>query len=193
MSQEIGPLTLSERQLLMNTKPKASEWTEIGEVKITTTIFGAAKVSIVSKHPKLRRAIFWIALVVVAALAWVWWALFHPAEPPPKIEFVPPLSANGEANVLSFTPAVTPSSVISPPVKETSQSSNNQKNAGSMAAKPSLLNPLHKPPLATAVVPPRSAHPAASSQTAVDPSNKVEVSNPSARETLPVDPVKEKH
>jgi hypothetical protein len=193
MSQEIGPLTLSERQLLMDTQTKASEWTEIGEAKITTTIFGTAKICIVRKHDKIRGAMFWLALLVTAVLAWVVWETLHPAEPPQRIEFAPPITANGETNV-QFSPlVVVPVSAVSPTVKAAPQLSDIQKKTEPLAVKPAFSNPLHRPPQATVAAPPRIAYPVASSQSAVAPQNKADITNPPVRETLPVDPVKEKH
>jgi hypothetical protein len=78
MSHNSGQLDISERlTMASNSQPKASEWTEIGQVEVIHTIFGKAKVRIIRKHDKMRRLIFLVASVAVVIVLWEGWILFQ--------------------------------------------------------------------------------------------------------------------
>jgi hypothetical protein len=89
MVHEISQFDISDRQLLaVNAQPRAGMRSDIGEAKITRTIFGKAKVSVIREQDKKRRAWLLTALVVMAlaTAAWQWWVIsqeVEPLEPPP--------------------------------------------------------------------------------------------------------------
>ncbi len=107
MSHEIGQPDISDRQLM--TKSKASDWTEIGEAKITHSIFGKAEVRIVRKYDAPRRAlslVLLLSLLVVAA--WLGWVGYQQNYPAPSADLSSPLSAKDEVT--------TPAALINPPM-----------------------------------------------------------------------------
>jgi hypothetical protein len=72
-------------------------WTEIGEAQITHSIFGRAKVRIIRKHDKIRRAMWLMAMVVatvLAATAWQRWLVSQQTEALLSADTAPPLNAN---------------------------------------------------------------------------------------------------
>lgn len=85
MWYEISQYEIPSRQLLAtNRKPGVSSWTEIGEAKITHTIFGKAKVCVILEQGKKRRA--WLitamvlAVMALAAAVWQGWIPLHQTE-----------------------------------------------------------------------------------------------------------------
>jgi len=94
MWHEISQFDIPDRQLLA-TNPPSSEgrWLDIGEAKITHTIFGKAKVRIIREQDKKRRV--WLlsglalALMVLAAAAWRGWEGPQQADSSPPIVIMP--------------------------------------------------------------------------------------------------------
>jgi hypothetical protein len=83
MSHEIGQLDIPDPRLrTTSARPHANVWTEIGEARITHTLFGRAKVRIIRKHDKIRRALWLTALAAVAALAVTAWQSWLAAQQP---------------------------------------------------------------------------------------------------------------
>lgn len=113
MIHEISQLDIPDRQLLASdAQPRAGTWTEIGEAEITHTIFGRAKVRIIRKHDKTRRARLLTALVLaaLAVAAWQGWIASQQTE---SLQNADPLSA-GSAKVQVSAPAVQPENIEPP-------------------------------------------------------------------------------
>jgi hypothetical protein len=108
MSHEISQTDISGIQLRESkTQPKVSHSREIGEAQIVQTIFGRAKVRIIRKHDKLRRAMWLTAVVGVAAIsAFVWqgWYATQQPEPMQSAEPAPPASAAVHESASGFQP-----------------------------------------------------------------------------------------
>ena len=88
MAHEISLFDIPNRQLLAaKSQPKVSKRLDIGEVKITNTIFGKAKVEVVCARQKQRRTwlMFALAMVASAAAAWQGWVIYQQMQnvPPP--------------------------------------------------------------------------------------------------------------
>ncbi len=104
MSQDVNQLDIPDRQLLTsNARP--SIWTEIGDAKITYTIFGRAKVRIIRKHDNTRR-VLWLAGItaIVIAAAVVWQGLLAPqqTEPVQSEDLPPPVRAKAKVSSPAF-------------------------------------------------------------------------------------------
>jgi hypothetical protein len=80
MSGENSQPDITDRQMLAVGPQPASVWTEIGEARITHNIFGKARVRIIRKNDNIRRAMWWGAVIVIAAIAWQGWARFQRSE-----------------------------------------------------------------------------------------------------------------
>lgn len=109
MSHEIGQLDIPDPRLRTSSaSSRASVWTEIGEAQITHTLFGRAKVRIIRKHDKIRRALWLMAAVAVLTVtAWQTWLATQQAAAPQSAESAPPSSANAiEDAPLTQTEAV---------------------------------------------------------------------------------------
>lgn len=75
MPHDIDRLDIQERQLLMGeTQSRGSIWTDIGEAKVSHTIFGKARVRILRRQDAVRRAWRWTILGVAVAAGAVWLA-----------------------------------------------------------------------------------------------------------------------
>ncbi len=79
MSHEINRTDASDGQSQGGIK---GCWTDIGEATVTHTIFGNAKVRIIRRHDKRRRALWLMATgaMVITALAWQAWLPSQQAE-----------------------------------------------------------------------------------------------------------------
>ena len=78
MGQDTGQIDISDRQLLTSSsQAKASEWTDIGQAEVFHTIFGKAKVRIVRKNDKMRRVLYWLAIIAIVSIAGEAWFLFQ--------------------------------------------------------------------------------------------------------------------
>jgi hypothetical protein len=151
MSHEIGPLDISDRQMQENSPPKTSEWTEIGEAKITHTIFGKAEVRIVRKHDKIRRILSLIAMLVIGGAVLLGWRLYKQADlgvaSSLNAEVAAPVSQAEFNQTLAAPPTVT-DKASTPPQQVISQNSKLQeshdvKNAGPATAKPVVQKPFN--------------------------------------------------
>jgi hypothetical protein len=92
MVHEISQFDIPDRQLLAgNKQPGLEILTDIGEAKITRTIFGRTKVRVVRERDKKRRAWLLSALAVLAlsAVAWQGWFALQRSE---LLVAQPPLS-----------------------------------------------------------------------------------------------------
>jgi len=83
MWHEISQFDIPDRQLLAtSSQSSVGRWTNIGEAKITHTIFGKAKVRIICEQDKIRRArlLAALAVAVIAVAAWQLWMVANQAE-----------------------------------------------------------------------------------------------------------------
>jgi hypothetical protein len=94
---EISQFDIPDHQLLAtDAQQRVGMWTDIGEAKITRSIFGRAKVRVIRERDKKRRAWLLTALAVmaVAAAAWQGWIALQKSE-----LLAPPLSLNERIRV----------------------------------------------------------------------------------------------
>lgn len=169
MWHDISQFDIPDRHLrASNSRPRVSMWTDMGEAKITQTIFGRARVRVIREQDKRRRAWLLTALVVIAiaAAAWQGWVAYQRgqnAAPPLSLSEriragVPVIQSGG------ISPPATPPSVgIKPGMPPQTATNNPQsvplqptglKATEQMATKPVTAQPLiaSKPqaaPLAT--------------------------------------------
>jgi hypothetical protein len=194
MSQVIGQLNISERQMLMNTPPKVSDWTEIGTAEITHTIFGRAKVRIIRKHGKVNSSLLLMTLAAIAVVAWLGWFVFQRTGSSYSKDSSAHINTNGEeATAASQTDNISASATLPPRKSKTimpSQTMDSHKNESQQhvlknvvqkAAMPlrSNLSPNSK---VVAVALPRTTQTAASSPAAVTSLSKIESAPPSSVE-----------
>lgn len=138
MAHEIREYDIPDRQLLTtNSQSNAGRWTNIGEAKITHTIFGKAKVRIIREQDKVRRAWMLAGLVLVmaamATAAWQGWITSNQAESAQSTDPQFPLNAKGQGVAADsqpeYTPPVTQQSVVGK-VKAASQTGINNPLSG---------------------------------------------------------------
>lgn len=108
---EISQFDIPDRQLLAGkAQPRSDMRMDIGEAKITRTIFGRAKVRVIREQDKKRRA--WLltvlALMAIVAAAWQGWIAFQQMQ-----SAAPPLSLSERIKV--SPPAFQPESIPAPP------------------------------------------------------------------------------
>jgi hypothetical protein len=209
MSHEIGQLDIPDPRLRTSSaSSRASVWTEIGEAQITHTLFGRAKVRIIRKHDKIRRALWLTAMAAVAVLAvtaWQTWLAAQQAAAPQSAESVPPSSANAiEGASLTQSEAVPmpaaapmvqsnqpapervpqPAATPQTPVKPAPLATRNIAAKSPAATQPPVAPPPAKAPVTAAVATPRVAAPV----TPPAPSSPAEIpvlANPVAQESVP--------
>jgi len=105
MGHEISQFDIPDCQLLAtNSQPRVSFMSDIGEAKITHTIFGRAKVRVIREQDRKRRAWMLTVLVVtaIAAAAWQGWTIFQ------QMQYVAPpvpLSERIQVSAPVFRPA----------------------------------------------------------------------------------------
>lgn len=138
---EISQFDIPDRQLLAGkSQPRSDMRMDIGEAKITRTIFGRAKVRVIREQDKKRRA--WLltvlALMAIAAAAWQGWIAFQQMQ-----SAAPPLSLNERIRVSppAFQPEAIPET---PPSARDRQRTPTQMVIDSMATR---REPAPKPPL----------------------------------------------
>ncbi len=116
MGHEISQFDIPGLQkLATNAQPRVGMWTDIGEAKITHTIFGRAKVRVIRKQDKKRRSWLLIGLAVISTAAAVWqgWSVSQQTEP----LAAPPLSATVRVSTPIFQPEYIPPTATPPSVK----------------------------------------------------------------------------
>jgi hypothetical protein len=202
MSHEINQLDISGIQLRESkTQPKVSLSREIGEARIVHTIFGRAKVRIIRKDDKYRRAMWWTGIFVTAAISAVIWQEWYATEQTQPVQSDEPVlsgkpAANEAAPESRFesiaAPAIPPAVVIEPNVVSPADNSKQAIVQKSMQQPRAVINPAVKedvkPPVARpkpVVIPPRPV--------AVQPKPAAEkpsgVTQPVAAEKLQTPPV----
>lgn len=161
MGHEISRFVIPDHQLMAsNAQQRVGIWTDIGEAKITHTIFGRAKVRVTREQDKKRRAWLLTALAVMAIAAaawqgWIAWQQMQSAAPQlplsERIRVSAPVIQSGD-----ISPHATPPSVMSKPetqlqteiarlvtgLESAPQQPPGLKAAGQMAAKPVTAQPL---------------------------------------------------
>lgn len=117
---EMSQLDIPDRQLrTTSAHPRVSLSREIGEAQITHTIFGKAKVRIIRKHDNVRRALWWAAVMALAAVAWQGWvASQYPAPTDPASALGAKEQVNAPAAPVEniATPAPLPAEMSQPSV-----------------------------------------------------------------------------
>lgn len=116
MVHEISQFDIPVRQLLAtNAQPRVCMGTDIGEARITRTIFGRAKVRVILERDKKRRAwlLTMLAVTALAAAAWQGWIAWQQMQ-----SAAPPLSLSERIRVSApvfqsevISPSATPQSV----------------------------------------------------------------------------------
>lgn len=103
MNQQNSEFEISGIQLRESkTQPRVSMSREIGEAQIVHTIFGKAKVRIIRKHDKMRRALWWAGVAGAAAIAAVVWQqgwFAPPAESLQSADALPAASPEAKSSV----------------------------------------------------------------------------------------------
>lgn len=115
MGREIGQFYIPDRNLQESSSPSnVNVWTDIGEAKINQTIFGKAKVNVIRKQDRKRRAWLWatLALTAIAAASWQGWVTYQlrlRAAPPPSlsesIKVSPPVFQSVNSPLVAAPPA----------------------------------------------------------------------------------------
>lgn len=163
MGHEIGQFDIPDRQLLA-ASAQASMWSDIGEAKITHTIFGKPRVRVIREKDKILRA--WLlgalAVIVIAAAAWQGWVALRHSK---LFAVLPPLSER-----ISIGPPVYQHEIIAPASPRSSgkgkPESVIQTEIDSLVASPNTLPP-RPPPLNAAkpmIAKPVTAQPLAASK-----------------------------
>ena len=121
MTHDVNQLDIPDRELLAG-GARPNVWTEIGEAKITYTLFGRARVRIIRKHDNTRRILWLAAITVIVIAAAVWQGLLtqHQTEPVQSEDLPPPAQAKAKAGPPAFqseniaSPAIPPAAIKEP-------------------------------------------------------------------------------
>ena len=154
MGHEISQFDIPDRQLLA-TSAQAGMWSDIGEAKITHTIFGRARVRVIREKDKIIRAWLLAALAVIAlaAAAWQGWIALQQSK---LFAVLPPLSERISIGAPVFHPAT-----IAPAAARSSGGSKPesliQTEIDNLVASPNILPP--RPTSLNATNPPMAAKP----------------------------------
>jgi hypothetical protein len=107
MGHEISRFDIQDRQLLSGSA-KPGMWSDIGEAKITRTIFGRPKVRVIREKDRILR--IWLlaalAAMVLAAAGWQGWVALRQNE----MQTTPPLSERISVGPPVFHPEIIPPS-----------------------------------------------------------------------------------
>ena len=158
MGNEISQFDIPDRQLPAGSA-QAGSWSDIGEAKITRTIFGRTKVRVIRKQDKILRA--WLlgalAMTVIAVAAWQGWVALQHSK---MFAVLPPLSERISVSPPVYQPETTapaavrssgkgrPESVIQTEIDSLLSNPNarpprpTSSNAAPMTAKPVTAQPL---------------------------------------------------
>lgn len=115
MTHDVNQPDIPDRELLAGSA-RPNVWTEIGEAKITHTLFGRAKVRIIRKHDNARRIVWLagIAAIVVTAAVWQGLLIRHPAGPMQSEDMQPPTPTPAKEKV--SPPAFQSENIASPAI-----------------------------------------------------------------------------
>ena len=148
MRHEISQFDISDRQLLAtNAQPRVVRLMDIGEAKITRTIFGRTRVRVTRERDKKRRTWLLAALAVMAlaAAAWQGWIEFQQMQ-----SAVPPLPLSARIRVSA--PVFQPENIAPTPALERGKSETLlQTEINSLVASPNMLP--QRPPVLNATKP----------------------------------------
>jgi hypothetical protein len=139
MGHEISQFDIPDRQLMAGSG-QAGIWSDIGEAKITHTIFGRAKIRVVREKDKILRA--WLlavlAVIMLSVAAWQGWVALQQSK---LLADVPPLSERISVSAPVFHPEIIPSAKSSGRGRSESLI---QSEIDSLVASPNRLPP--RPP-----------------------------------------------
>ncbi len=152
MGHEISQFDITERQLLAGSA-QAGMRSDIGEAKITRTIFGKVKIRVIREKDKIIRA--WLlaalAIVAIAVAAWQGWIALQQSK---LLAIIPPLSER-----ISVSPPVfQPENISSAAARASGKSKPEsliQTEIDSLVASPNILP--QRPPAMNAPVPKTAA------------------------------------
>ncbi|HTN94975.1 MAG TPA: hypothetical protein VMJ33_10365 [Gallionella sp.] len=106
MGHEISQFDIPDRQMMISSA-QARMWSDIGEAKITRTIFGRAKVRVIREKDKVMRR--WLlavlAVTVLAIAAWQGWVVLQQSK---LLAATPPLSERISVSAPVFHPEILP-------------------------------------------------------------------------------------
>ncbi len=104
MGHEISQFDIPDRQM-MSSSAQARMWSDIGEAKITRTIFGRAKVRVIREKDKVIRTWLIAALVVtvLGVAAWQGWVALQQSK---LLADTPPLSERISVSAPVFHPEI---------------------------------------------------------------------------------------
>ena len=106
MGHEISQFDIPDRQLMAGSG-RPGMWSDIGEAKITHSIFGGARVRVIRERDKVVRA--WLlavlAAIVLAVAAWQGWILLQQSK---LLAATPPLSERISIGAPVFHPEIIP-------------------------------------------------------------------------------------
>jgi hypothetical protein len=136
MGHEISQFDIPDRQL-MASRGQSGMWSDIGEAKITRTIFGRAKIRVVREKDKILRAWLLAALAIITLSISVWqgWVALQQSK---LLADVPPLSERISVSAPVFHPE------IMPPAKSVGRGRSEsliQTEIDSLVASPNRLPP----------------------------------------------------
>ena len=162
MIQEISQFDIPNRLLLATGgQPARCRWTDIGEAKITHTIFGRARVCVIHEHEQKRRRMLLAALAVTALMAAAWqglivWQQIESAQNAAPL----PESARIRVSAPIFQPEYTPPPAAPAPPRIVAPQQ--------APVQPIAVKPVAAPPV-SATRPPLAASNAAKIQTDLPP------------------------
>jgi hypothetical protein len=169
MGHEISQFDIPDRQLMAGSG-QARMWSDIGEAKITHSIFGVARVRVIREKDKVVRAWLLAALLVIAlaVAAWQGWIALQQskllAATPPLSErisigapvfhpeIMPPAKAAGRGKSESLIQTEIDSLVSNPnarPPRPPALNANKPEDAIPVAAQPAMTGNTQPAPLAT--------------------------------------------
>jgi hypothetical protein len=159
MGHEISQFDIPDRQLLA-TSAQASMWSDIGEAKITHTIFGRARVRVIREKDKIIRAWLLAALaaIALAVAAWQGWIVLQQSK---LFAVLPPLSERISVSAPIYQPETItpvaarssgrskPETLIQTEIDSLVASPNTlpQRPPGLNSTKPMVANPVTAQPL----------------------------------------------
>lgn len=164
MGHEINQFDIPDRQMMISSA-QARIWSDIGEAKITRTIFGRAKVRVIREKDKVLR-VWLIAALAVTALAIAAWQGWVALQQSKLLAATPPLSERISVGAPVFHPEIFPPATARSSGRGKSESLI-QTEIDSLVASPNVRPPRPSSLIAPEPVPakPAAAQPLAASKT----------------------------
>lgn len=145
MGHEISQFDIPDRQLTTSSA-QARMWSDIGEAKITRTIFGRARIRVVREKDKIVRA-WLLAVLVVVVLAFAVWQGWIALQQSNLLAATPPLSERISVSAPVFHPEIVA------PAASRSASRGNPETLIQTEIDSMLSNPNARPPRPTSLKP----------------------------------------